>query len=83
LNEREKQALITERERQSNLVRSIEADLHQMELQEKTLASQIREKATLEETVEMMRREVVTFTAELKVILQSSLLHSGYLIHLS
>jgi hypothetical protein len=68
-NERDKQLLLTERERQINAVRSFETDLHRMEVRETTLANQIRDKEALEERIVTMKREVVACSAEIKVIL--------------
>lgn len=65
--EREKQTLNAERERQKDVVRTIEHSLHSMELNERDLQNEIREKATLEERLEVMKTEILTFTGRLKV----------------
>lgn len=69
-NERERQSLTTERDRQNSAIRTFETSLHQMELRERDLNNEIREKSALEERVETMRTEVTTFTAKMKVIVQ-------------
>ena len=67
-NDREKQILTTERDRQSNAQRTYENDLHQMQLRETRLTSQIRDKDTLEANIEIMKKEITSCTARLKVV---------------
>lgn len=67
MNEREKQSLITERERQNTAIRTLEANLHKMELRERDLANELREKSSLEERIEVTKKEIVAFTGRLKV----------------
>ena len=50
-------------------MRSFESDLHRMEVRETSLASQMREKAILEERIETIKREITTFSADIKVTL--------------
>jgi len=68
LNERERNALIMERDQQRNTLHALETDLHQMQLHENTLENQIREKKVLEEQVEVMKEELTTFTSKFKVV---------------
>lgn len=68
-NEREKQALILERERQTSTARNFESSLHQMELNEKDLTNNLREKSALEDRVEQMKKEIVSLNNQLKVCL--------------
>ena len=50
-------------------MRSFEGELHRMEVRETSLASQMREKEILEERIETIKREITTFSAEIKVAL--------------
>jgi DNA repair protein RAD50 len=59
---------MTEREQQRNSLHSLEADLHQMQLRQNTLENEIRDKTALEEQVDGMKKEIITFTAKLKVL---------------
>lgn len=67
-NEREKQTITLERERQNASLRTIETSLHGMELSERDLTNEIREKEALEERIEVMQKEIVNFTNKIKVI---------------
>lgn len=67
-NDREKQILTTERDRQSNAQRTYENDLHQMQLRETRLTSQIRDKDMLEANIGMVKKEITSCTARLKVV---------------
>lgn len=58
---------MSERDRQSNAIRTYEGDLHAMQLRESTLTNQIRDKTALEERVETMQKEITAFTARTKV----------------
>ncbi len=56
-NEREKQALVAEKERETNAIRKHEGDLHQMQLDESDLKGRLRDKDSLERRIEEMKRE--------------------------
>lgn len=56
-----------ERDRQTNSTRNLETSLHQMELNEKDLLNEIREKSTLEQKIQQLKEDVVSFTNQLKV----------------
>jgi DNA repair protein RAD50 len=58
---------MTERERMNNALRSYEGDIHAMQMQENTLNNQLRDMTTLEERIATMKKEIVTFTARVKV----------------
>ncbi|KIK01859.1 hypothetical protein K443DRAFT_678003 [Laccaria amethystina LaAM-08-1] len=61
-------SITADRDRQNNIVRTHETSLHQMELKERDLLSEIREKNNLEEQVVKMKNDVVLHTAQLKDI---------------
>ncbi|KAJ8496238.1 hypothetical protein ONZ45_g12526 [Pleurotus djamor] len=65
-NDREKQALLTEKERQFNLSRVVEGDLHNLQLRQVELENRAKEKASLEERIQTMRQEIVELTAKLR-----------------
>ncbi|OJA09417.1 hypothetical protein AZE42_03080 [Rhizopogon vesiculosus] len=65
-NERERQALMTERDRQNQLLRTNESDLHAMEKTENSLSNQIRDKDNMEERIATMTNEIATFNSQLK-----------------
>jgi hypothetical protein len=65
--ERERQALTTEKDRQTSIIRSVENDLHAMRLRESEMANELRDKTALEERVETMKKEIVSITAKMKV----------------
>jgi DNA repair protein RAD50 len=58
---------MSERERQSVAQRTYENDLHTMTLRASNLTNEIRDKDTLEASIEAMKNEIVTCTARLKV----------------
>jgi DNA repair protein RAD50 len=58
---------VNERERQNNAARKFEIDIHDMQLRERDLTSDLRDKTALEERIEVMKKEIVTFTSRLKV----------------
>ncbi|KAL0961152.1 hypothetical protein HGRIS_006124 [Hohenbuehelia grisea] len=66
LNEREKQSLLSERERHQTTTRTIETDIHSMQLREKDLESRIRENSSLEDRIKLMKHEIATFNTQLK-----------------
>lgn len=72
-NDREKQALTTERERQINLTRNIENDLHSMRLRENEISNQIREKVSLEQLIETLRKDIAIDNVTMKVATPQSL----------
>jgi DNA repair protein RAD50 len=59
---------MTERERQNNALRTFENDLHDLQMRENNLTNQIRDKDTLEASIETMKADIVSFTARLKVV---------------
>lgn len=65
--EKEKNHTMQERERQNAAIRSIETSLHAMELSERDLNNEIREKNSLEGRIEAMRQEIAVFTSTMKV----------------
>jgi DNA repair protein RAD50 len=65
-NERERQALMTERDHQNQLLRTNENDLHAMEKKENTLSNQIRDKDIMEERIVTMTNEIATLHSKLK-----------------
>lgn len=65
-NERERQALMTERDHQNQLLRTNENDLHAMEKKENTLSNQIRDKDIIEERIATMTNEIVALQSKLK-----------------
>lgn len=66
-NERERQAIMTERDRQHSSLRTYESDLHAMEKKENTLSNQIRDKDIMEERIGAMSKEVNALSARSKV----------------
>lgn len=66
-NDREKQSLMTERERHNNAQRTFENDLNTMRLREINLTNQIRDKDALETSISQMKQDIITFSARLKV----------------
>jgi DNA repair protein RAD50 len=58
---------MTERERQNNAQRTYENDLHKMQMRENNLTNQIRDKDTLEASIETMKSDIASFTTRLKV----------------
>lgn len=65
-NERERQALMTERDHQNQLLRTNENDLHAMEKKENTLSNQIRDKDIMEERIVTMTNEIAALQSKLK-----------------
>ncbi|KAF8552026.1 hypothetical protein OG21DRAFT_1486552 [Imleria badia] len=65
-NERERQAIMTERDRQNSSLRTYEGDLHAMEKKENTLSNQIRDKEIMEERIIAMTTEISALSAKLK-----------------
>ena len=66
-NDREKQSLVTERERQTNAQRTFENDLHELQMRESNLANKLRDKDTLQANIEIMKTDIISFIARLKV----------------
>lgn len=79
-NERERQALQTEKERAHNALRTHEKDLNDMQLREVNLKSQLKDRNMLEKQVEEMKTEVDTVSRNFKVgkVSLITLLLSGY-----
>ncbi|KAI9566180.1 P-loop containing nucleoside triphosphate hydrolase protein [Boletus coccyginus] len=65
-NERERQAIMTERDRQNSSLRTYEGDLHSMEKKENVLSNQIRDKDITEERIVVMTNEISALSARLK-----------------
>jgi hypothetical protein len=65
--EKERQNLQSDRERRNTILRAHETELHQLQLRENDLRSQVREKESLKQGVEVMRLEMNSVTSELKV----------------
>lgn len=65
-NERERQALQTEKERAHNALRTHEKDLGDMQLREVNLQSQLKDRAMLEKQAEDMKAEVTTASQNFK-----------------
>jgi len=68
MNEREKQALVPERERQTKAQRTYENDLHAMEIRENNLTNQIGAKGALEASMKQMKLDIDSFHIRSKVI---------------
>ncbi len=66
-NERERQALTIEKERQVKLQRSHENDLHALQMDLNEVKNQLRDKAAMEKRIEQMKSEVASTSARLKV----------------
>ena len=66
-NERERQNLISERDRQLNSFRALESDLQRMRLEESEKRNQLRDKDDLERRITEMRVEITTINAQIKV----------------
>jgi len=58
---------MTERDRQNQLLRSNESDLHSMEKKENSLSNQTRDKDTMEQRIVTMTDEITAFNSQLKV----------------
>ncbi|KAI6005382.1 P-loop containing nucleoside triphosphate hydrolase protein [Pisolithus marmoratus] len=65
-NERERQAIMTERDRLNSSLRTCESELHAMEKKENTLSNQIREKDLMEERIDVMTKEITSLNAKLR-----------------
>ncbi|PSR71740.1 hypothetical protein PHLCEN_2v12388 [Hermanssonia centrifuga] len=65
-NERERQALTIEKERQVKLQRSHENDLHALQMDLNEVKNQLRDKAAMEKRIEQMKSEVASTSARLK-----------------
>ncbi|KAH8998513.1 hypothetical protein EDB92DRAFT_1835583 [Lactarius akahatsu] len=64
--EKERQNLQSDRERRNTILRAHETELHQLQLRETDLRSQVREKESLKKSVEAMHLEVTSTTSQLK-----------------
>jgi len=58
---------MSERERIKDAIRTIENNLHSMELKERDLKNEIRDKDALEKRMEEMKQEINAFTIRMKV----------------
>ncbi|KAF8631077.1 hypothetical protein AX15_002678 [Amanita polypyramis BW_CC] len=65
-NERERQHLMQERDRQLGALRAQENVLHQMELNERDMTTKLREMTKLEEQIVAYKKDITTFTGRLK-----------------
>ncbi|CCM03496.1 uncharacterized protein FIBRA_05630 [Fibroporia radiculosa] len=65
-NDREKQNLMTERDRLMNALRNHDTELGTMRVRESELKSQIREKTALEGRIKELRSDIASFTNQLK-----------------
>jgi hypothetical protein len=79
-NDREKQNLINERERQNTAIRTFENDLNEMKIRENNLTNEIRDKTSLEERIETLKKEIVSLTATSKARLFFPVINVRYLI---
>lgn len=68
--ERERSQITTERDRQKETSRRIENGIHEMEMKEKDLIGQAKEKEKVEKGIAEMQQEINTFTNRTKVRLQ-------------
>ena len=66
-NEREKQQLLADRDRQNAVLRSLETELHRMELEESQCQNQLRDKDELERRIVEMKTEIAAANTRLKV----------------
>ncbi|KAI0269907.1 hypothetical protein BC834DRAFT_819813 [Gloeopeniophorella convolvens] len=64
--DKEKQNLQNDRERRNSVLRTQEAELHDLELRESNLQSRVRERATLRGSIEAMQQEMTSLTSQLK-----------------
>ncbi|GLB38321.1 putative repair protein [Lyophyllum shimeji] len=67
-SEREKQKLQAERERQTTSLRTIEHSVHSLELKERDLATEMRERDALETRMAEMKQEIGAFTMRIKAL---------------
>ncbi|KAG6830973.1 hypothetical protein H0H87_006624 [Tephrocybe sp. NHM501043] len=64
--EREKTQITAERDRQKEALRLIENTIHEMEMKEKDLINESKEKDKIEKSIADMKEEITTFTARTK-----------------
>lgn len=77
-NQRDRNNLIDEKERQNNSHRQIENELHAMEVREYDLQSKLKERKLHEGTLESLQREIATNTALVEVGHQTPLFCSWW-----
>ncbi|KAJ7505318.1 AAA domain-containing protein [Mycena galericulata] len=65
-NEKQKEALIKEKEKRNSSIRELENHIHSMEMQGVDLKTKLRTKESLELGIERMRKEIQTFNVEIK-----------------
>ncbi|KAJ7109736.1 hypothetical protein C8R43DRAFT_904551 [Mycena crocata] len=65
-NEKQKDALVKEKESRNVSIRSYENQIHTMEMESMDLKTKINAKKALEERIEQMKKEVITFNAGIK-----------------
>jgi len=75
--EKERQNLQSDRERRNTILRAHETELHQLQLRETDLRSQVREKESLKKGVEAMHLEMTSVASQLKVNRTCSLHKQG------
>ncbi|KAJ7935649.1 hypothetical protein B0H13DRAFT_485765 [Mycena leptocephala] len=66
-NDKAKEGLIKTKENRNSSVRTIENEIHTMEMEAVDLKTKIRAKQALEERIEQMKKEIHKFNAEIKV----------------
>ncbi|KAG6854661.1 hypothetical protein C0991_003309 [Blastosporella zonata] len=64
--EREKTQITAERDRQKEALRLIENSIHEMEMREKDLINDAKEKDKIEKNIAAMKEDITTFTARAK-----------------
>lgn len=74
--DKEKTALVAERDRRNQTLHTLKNDLHRMELERKELDMKMQEKGSLEERVSHWKQDITSMTARLKVRVTV-----GYLTH--
>ncbi|TFY67850.1 hypothetical protein EVJ58_g1346 [Rhodofomes roseus] len=65
-NDRDKQALMTDRERLNNALRLHDSEFSGLKVRESEVKSQVREKANLEARIKEWKEDIANFTAQLK-----------------
>ncbi|KAH9936391.1 uncharacterized protein B0H18DRAFT_322046 [Fomitopsis serialis] len=65
-NDRDKQTLMTDRERLNNTLRLYDSELSRLKVRESEVKSQVREKATLEGRIKEWKEDISNFSTQLK-----------------
>lgn len=71
LIDKENNSLMRERDRQNGAQRSIEGELHHLEVESTKIMGQIKEKETLEKQVRQWKQEIVDMSERIKVNIYS------------